>query len=362
MKTLVLCVDYDDDFGEKGGVASPIVGRRDNVRAALKLGLADPEDADTNGLFGALNMYDRMKAEGRDVEIATLCGHMKGGRKADGLIARQLDDILTSIAPDRAILVSDGAGDESILPILQSRIKVDGVRRIIVKQHENIESTFYILKRWLEDPRQSARMLIPVSLVLLVYGLFLIGGMADIGVSAIFIVLGIYILMRVLRVPERAADFFDEMRRAMASARFSPYTMIIGFSVGCIGLYWSYLTTMSTQWSTIGEAVFIFLIDVLWWFITALLINGAGRAADRYFRSGKASPEYMNILFSAFALGFVVTGVLQVALYLLTTNVRAPGEVVFSNITNLIYIVAGVTIGIIGAITSGYVKHRLPHE
>src|SRR5438132_1208262 len=53
MKTLVLCVDRDDDIGVKTGIRGPIVGREGNLAAATKLGLADPEDSDVNALLSA---------------------------------------------------------------------------------------------------------------------------------------------------------------------------------------------------------------------------------------------------------------------------------------------------------------------
>ena len=38
----VICVDRDNDFGRKAGIDGPIIGRKDNLRAAVKLALADP--------------------------------------------------------------------------------------------------------------------------------------------------------------------------------------------------------------------------------------------------------------------------------------------------------------------------------
>ena len=42
MKTLVLNVDRDDDFGRKAKIRSPIIGINNNIEAANKLGQADP--------------------------------------------------------------------------------------------------------------------------------------------------------------------------------------------------------------------------------------------------------------------------------------------------------------------------------
>ena len=72
MKTLVLCVDRDDDFGVKAGLTSPIVGRKDNLRAVISLGLEDPEDSDTNSLFAGLKTYDELVDDDEDVEIVKI--------------------------------------------------------------------------------------------------------------------------------------------------------------------------------------------------------------------------------------------------------------------------------------------------
>ena len=53
MKTLVLNVDRDDDFGRKAKVKSPMIGIKDNIESANKLGQADPEDSDLNAIFSA---------------------------------------------------------------------------------------------------------------------------------------------------------------------------------------------------------------------------------------------------------------------------------------------------------------------
>ncbi|MEZ5336100.1 MAG: DUF373 family protein [Methanolobus sp.] len=41
------------------------------------------------------------------------------------------------------------------LPIVQSRIKIDSVRRIVVMQSANLESTYYIIKHAFNDPKIS---------------------------------------------------------------------------------------------------------------------------------------------------------------------------------------------------------------
>ena len=48
MSLLVIAIDRDNDLGRKTGIRSPVIGRDANVKAAIELGLADPEESDTN--------------------------------------------------------------------------------------------------------------------------------------------------------------------------------------------------------------------------------------------------------------------------------------------------------------------------
>ena len=58
MKKLVLCVDRDDDMGEKAHVISPVIGRQENLNAAVALALVDPEDSDVNTTLAGIKIYD----------------------------------------------------------------------------------------------------------------------------------------------------------------------------------------------------------------------------------------------------------------------------------------------------------------
>ena len=61
MKTLILNIDRDNDFGRKAKVNSPIIGIEDNIKAANKLGQIDPEDSDLNAIFSAISTYKSIK-------------------------------------------------------------------------------------------------------------------------------------------------------------------------------------------------------------------------------------------------------------------------------------------------------------
>jgi len=149
-RLLVLVIDEDDDLGFKAGVKSPVVGRTENYDAALKLIMADPEDADANAMFAAINLYDELlKNPINELEIVTITGKKGGGMESDIKIGRELDSVLSQYPADRCIIVTDGPLSQSILSVVGSRIKIDSVKTIVVKQSQSVEQTWLLLGRYL---------------------------------------------------------------------------------------------------------------------------------------------------------------------------------------------------------------------
>ena len=72
VRTLVITVDRDNDLGIKAAIRGPVIGRKAVLTAALRLGIADPEESDTNAILGALHHHDRISesTDGEEVEAA----------------------------------------------------------------------------------------------------------------------------------------------------------------------------------------------------------------------------------------------------------------------------------------------------
>ncbi|VVB85303.1 Uncharacterised protein [uncultured archaeon] len=284
MRTLIICIDRDNDLGEKAGIVSPIIGRAANLDAAIKLGSADPEDSDTNTIFGGINLYDELIAEKNDVEIISIAGDKKVGITADKKISEQLDKILEQLKPQRAILVSDGAEDESVLPIIQSRIKVDSVRRVIVKQHENLESTYYIIKQAFNDPKISHTFFMPIGLAFMIYAISLYAGYPEVAVIAITGAIGIYMLFRGTGLDDALSDLYASMMNSLNGAKitFVMYLAaiilsLIGTTQGLIEL-WNYYN--QGIWSGMLILLMGYVNASIWWYVTAGILISAGKIVD----------------------------------------------------------------------------------
>ena len=232
VRTLVLTVDRDNDLGVKAGIRGPVIGRKATLTAALKLGIADPEESDTNAILGALNHHDKLveNAQGDDeIQIALLTGDVRVGPRSDRAIAMQLDEVIQEFQPDSAVLITDGADDEASLPIITSRVRVDHVEKVIVRQSKGIESTYYYIAKAIDDPRWRAKLLVPVAVFLMILGLGLIipGGGALIGAMPLFI--GIWVLAKGLGWEQQLERLMIDMRESATGGIWS--SLLWGLSI-----------------------------------------------------------------------------------------------------------------------------------
>ena len=159
-RILILCVDRDGDLEAKSGIKTPLLGRSANLDAAVSLALRDPEEPDANAMFEAVRLHDRLQTEKQPEEIfevATISGSELGGVGADRKLVAELGNLLHSFSANEVILVTDGYSDEAVLPLVESRVPVLSVRRIVVKHSESIEETAALFSRYLrliwENPR-----------------------------------------------------------------------------------------------------------------------------------------------------------------------------------------------------------------
>jgi len=330
MKILVLSVDRDDDFGSKAGLNSPFVGRQENLDAALGLGLKDPEDSDVNTILAAISIYEEMVKKGIDAEIATICGDVKVGYESDLVLATQLENVLEMIKPDRVVLVSDGAEDEYIFPMVASRVKVDSVKRVFVKQAPTVEGTYYILLKMFQDDKVRKRVLPPIGLVLMVLGMFAVfpkffqymatpafGLISEMGLGAIAMVLGLYLIFYAYKVGERMEQGFLRTGRAIRSgSQMIPFAVLsVILLIG--GITYGLDAARSAQSNDLALQVLLFMGAMLWLCIFAVFSYITGKFVNQYFLTGKVHWTFIVVTLSVFAMGFISQGAIDATMYFL---------------------------------------------
>ena len=246
-RILILCVDRDGDIETKAGIKTPLLGRTANLDAAVSLALRDPEEPDANAMFEAVRLYDRLESEKQSAErfeVATISGLERGGVGADRKLVAELSHLLDSFSADEVILVTDGYSDEAVLPLVESRVPVSSVRRIVVKHSESIEETAALFSRYMrliwENPRYARIALGIPGLLLLLYGVFYVTEYVNYYLISIVIILGGVFLFKGFGVDRGAKNIYKWAREYSPPplpVQISNYSIIAGVLCVAVSVY-----------------------------------------------------------------------------------------------------------------------------
>ena len=250
-RIIILCVDRDGDLGTKAGIKTPVIGRTANLEAAVALALRDPEEPDANAMFEAVSLYDHLLKEQKPeevFEIATICGSELGGVGADRKLVAELNALLETFAAREVILVTDGYTDEAVLPLIESRVPVSSVRRIVVKHSESIEETAALFSRYFkmlfQEPRYSRIALgLPGTLILIWSILAILGQPVYYYAITIVLVLSSFMLIKGFGIDRSAKSFIKWIREYSPPplpVQVANYATIAGILCIVISIYSGY--------------------------------------------------------------------------------------------------------------------------
>jgi len=179
-KLLVICIDRDNDVGEKAGIVTPVVGRDACIEAAQRLALEDPEDADSNSIFSAVKTYEDLISKGYQVEVITVAGVKERGVQADEKILVETKKVLEKFSANGAVIVSDGEDDESVIPVIQNVLPVVSVQRVVMKVSRSVEYSYAVFGKYLKmvayDTKYSKFFLGVPGILLLIGGIATVFG------------------------------------------------------------------------------------------------------------------------------------------------------------------------------------------
>ncbi len=370
----MVCLDRSDDAVRAAGVSPPVVGWEAVRSLVIDVGLADPEDSSVNCLLEAL----RVTRELRDGDEAATVAVLAGGSDAVGAgraIADQIETLRAEVDADSAIVVVDSSEDERLVPVIESRLPVDSVDRVVVRQARDIESTYYLLKQFLADEELRQTTLVPLGVALLVFPLLLTYMTPVIAVASIAAVFGLFLLYKGLGIDSYVASLPAGARDALYSGQVSIVTYVVAGGLALIGVFAGLLgvSDLESQGGVLVLAM-RFAFDSVPWLAVAALAASTGRLLDETIRDEPVPTSYLNLPFGVVALGIVVRGFS--AYFLQRSGVIDPTAippidvgpvavegVVLSPIQRLaVFVVAGIVVSLVGVRTATYLGGAPPSD
>lgn len=301
-RTLILCIDVDDDIGKKAGVETPILSRNKNLEAASTLALADPEEADANAMFGAVRIYDSLleKYPNELYQIATISGSASGGVEADRNVVMELESILKDFRATGVILVSDGYADEAVIPLIQSRVPITSIQHVVVKHSERLEETWAVIFRYLrqlvEDPYYSRVSLGVPGVMLIIVGILQVFNQLQNAGMILTFVMGLVLLIKGFGWEDKLN--IVRLRLPSPDRQITAASVSFGFILSLVGAIrgitnaWKYLPNPPPLWwedfafwvqqspSLVGH----FMLAAIDLIILGIMVSLIGGVAAHYIR------------------------------------------------------------------------------
>ena len=309
MTTLVICIDRSGAIGRATNVPMPVAGWEAVRSLVTDAGLSDPEDASVNCLLESLRVARDLRDEREEAVVAVVSGESDTAVGADRSIAAQLDDLVDRYDPRAAIVVVDSAEDEQVLPIVESRIPVDSVDRVVVRQARDIESTYYLLKQFLADEQLRSTILVPFGVALLLLPALFYWFSAGTAVAGVAGLLGAALLYKGLAIDRFVAGMPERIREALYAGQVSVVTYVVAGGLALVGGFFGVLSAseLSADAPRIVE-IMEFTYAAVPWFAVAGVTAAVGRLLDELIRDEGIRTPYLNLPFVIVAVALVVRG------------------------------------------------------
>ncbi len=369
-RILILCVDRDGDLEVKAGIKTPLLGRTANLDGAVALALKDPEEPDANAMFEAVRLYDRLHDEKQPEEIfevATISGNELGSVSADRKLVAELNSLLDSFSANEVILVTDGYSDEAVLPLIESRVPVSSVRRIVIKHSESIEETAAVFTKYIrllvDNPRYARVALGLPGILVFIFGVlwainFIYPGAIYLYGIAIVIVVGGFLLLKGFGVDRATKDFYKWARDYEPPSlpmQISNYTVIAGILCIAVSVYLGIANVninvapsanLAGWLSLTPKVAYYFITGIIDLLVAGIIIVLLGRSVRLYVERDSRLLRNVALIVSVAWSRWVLVGTANVIIHYYTDNAAVVGlnDSIFSGF--LFTIIVGILIGV----------------
>jgi putative membrane protein len=235
-RILVVCIDRDDDLGRNGGVETPVFGRDHCINAGTRLAIEDPEDADSNAIFGAVKIYEELVTKGYETEVAVITGAYNRGIEADEKISSELIQVLSKFKAEGVVIVSDGEDDETVIPLIQAMVPVISIQRIIIRHSRSVEYSYAVFGKYVKmlvyDPRYSKFFLGVPGALLISSGFATIFGFTTEALAIVLSVLGVAFIIRAFDIDKSISS----LNRTTPSTFIRIFSTFAGIMIILVGI------------------------------------------------------------------------------------------------------------------------------
>jgi uncharacterized membrane protein len=233
---------------------------------------------------------------------------------------------------------------------------------VIIRQQKNIEGTLYIIAKAMQDEKIGKNIMVPIALVLLLWGILSLFGMVAFAIGATLVALGLYILIRALHIEEPALAVGRDVIDALRSGKYIlATTSLIALAIISIGIFQGWDTSFGDGSPAFPLNIVVFIENSIIYFIAAFLIYILGNTLDTYVRTGVVIRSSLSAIFGAIAIWFIFLAVNHILEYFINQYFfDTIGSFEFPSV--LLNIAVGGFLGFFAIESYYYIKQHFPEE
>ena len=345
MTTLVCCLDRDSTVTTATGLTPPVVGWEAVRSLVTDVGLDDPEATTVNCLLEALRVTRDLNDSGTDAIVAVVSASPAGTTAPDRAVADQIDELAADYDLTATVVVTGTTEDERLLPVIESRLQVDGVDRVVVRQARDIESTYYLLKQFLADEELRTTVLVPLGISLLLVPALLLWFSPAVALAGLAALLGGAVLYKGLGIDEYVGRLPEVSRELLYSGQVSLVTYVTAAGLTIVGVVSGGIAVTPLPESVAPIVIAGFLHSSSPWLTGAAVTAATGRLIDRWIADEPLPTAMLSLPAGLLAVGIIARGFTG---YLLTVEVTV-GSVGLSPIQRLaVFVAGGILVSLLG--------------
>jgi putative membrane protein len=173
----------------------------------------------------------------------------------------------------------------------------------------NLEGTYYIFKKFFNDPKVARLVLVPLGLLMLIYPIAYFLGQTGLALVIVVGTIGAYLLYRGFGIDDVFRGFVDALRTSATRARFSFVTYIAGILLVIIGVIMG-LMDILIYYTEAGILldILLFVYGSVLWFGLAGIVASVGIVIDNYFHDRSSLSRVIIFPFFMGAVALITYG------------------------------------------------------
>jgi putative membrane protein len=176
----------------------------------------------------------------------------------------------------------------------------------------NLESSYYTIRKLMDDPKVSRVFLVPVGLAMLLFAIATLMGYPEGATVIVLGVVGTYILFRVFGIDEAFGEGISTLRSSLEKGRFSFVTSVSAIVLAVLGIVLGTASLFEYYSSEFTMGLFLYIVSFLYgsigWFTASGLIITIGKVIDSYLNDPPSLPRTIVLPFFVGAIGLIAAG------------------------------------------------------